>query len=62
MMVVLTNKEVSYLVVGLLGDLMNPLFVNIFVTLSSLAAVFALVRPWYKKGPCLSLMPYSLLQ
>ena len=42
MAVVLTIKEMSYLVLGLFDDLVGP-FVFIFVILSYLAALFALI-------------------
>ena len=44
-MVVLTNKEISYLVVGIFDDLVGPDFVLIFVTLRFLLGLFALFRP-----------------
>ena len=37
-------------------------FVLIFVTLRSLAALFALIRPQHEKGPYLSPNTYNLLQ
>ena len=54
MVVVFTIKEMSYLVVGLFNDLVGtyPIY-WIFVTLSFLAGMFALTRPWHEKGPYL---------
>ena len=48
MVIVLTIKELSYLVVGLFDDLGGSASVFIFVTLSSLAAPFALIRPYHE--------------
>ena len=45
MVVVLTHKEMSCLVVGMFDDLVDPAFVVIFVTLRFLPALFALIRP-----------------
>ena len=45
MVVVLTNKETNYLVVGLFDDLVGTLFVFIFVTLKFFPALFALIQP-----------------
>ena len=45
MRVVLTIKEMSYLVLGLFDDLVGSDFVLIFVTLRFLPALFALIRP-----------------
>ena len=44
MVVVLTIKEIKYLVVGLFDDLVGPIS-YIFVILGSLAALNALIRP-----------------
>ena len=45
MMVTLTIKEMRLVVFGLFDDLVGPVFIFIFMTLSSLAALFALIRP-----------------
>ena len=44
MVVVLTHKKMSYLVVGLFDDLVGPLL-YLLVTLRFLHALFALIRP-----------------
>ena len=43
--VVLTIIEMSFLVVGLFDNLMAPSFLIIFMILSPLAALFALIPP-----------------
>ena len=40
MVVVLTNEEMNYLVIGLFNDLVDPAFVLLFVTLTFLPALF----------------------
>ena len=44
MVVVLTNKAMSYLVVDLFDDLVGPAFVLIFIMFSSLTALFSLIQ------------------
>ena len=43
MVIVLTHKEMNYLVAGQFDDLVGPAFVLIFVTLKFLPALFPLI-------------------
>ena len=45
MVVILTIKEMSYLVVGLFKQFGGPVYVLTFVTLGFLPALFGLIRP-----------------
>ena len=45
MVAVLTQREINYLVVGLLDDLVGPAFVFVLMIRSSLGALFAFIRP-----------------
>ena len=62
MVVVFTIIEINSLLIGLFDDLMQALLAIIFVSLSSMAALIALIRPLREKGPCPFPKSYTLFQ
>ena len=61
MVVVLTHKEMSCLVVAYLTIWWARFCINI-VIFGILPALFALIRPCHKMGPCLCPKSYNILQ
>ena len=55
MVIILTIKEMSYLVVGIFDVLVGPAFIFIFVTLRFLPALLALFGHSMNEGPAFTL-------
>ena len=62
MVVVLTHKEISCLVVEMFDNSVARFRINIGDIKTFLPALFALIRSWHEKGSCLSPKSYNLLQ